>query len=168
MTPPAPISCIACRHTEHRRIADAHQRRTMMRCTRCKLIFVVPQWTDHLAQDIFRNYEGWPGGLSGGAAERREIMCRIARSILARKPHGGRLLDVGCANGMFFDVMRSEFESVTRRHVPLQATAAACRQRRGASTGSSRIPSGRGYFNRESTSASNRCEHATSPMIFSM
>jgi SAM-dependent methyltransferase len=91
----------------------------MMRCTRCKLIFVVPQWTDHLAQDIFRNYEGWPGGLSGGAADRCEIMRGIARSILARKPGGGRLLDVGCANGMFFDVMRSESESAARRHAPV-------------------------------------------------
>ncbi|MCU0558690.1 MAG: class I SAM-dependent methyltransferase [Desulfobacterales bacterium] len=91
----------------------------MMRCTRCKLIFVVPQWTDPLAENIFHTYDGWPAGLSGGAADRRGIMQGIARSLLARKPDGGRLIDVGCANGMFFDVLRSESASTARRQAPI-------------------------------------------------
>ncbi len=100
------IVCVACHQTEHIFVAKAHHGKMMMRCRHCGLIFVVPQWTDSVAQNVFANYAGWPGGISGGAADRHGSMRAIAQQIITQKPNGGRLLDVGCANGTFFEVMR--------------------------------------------------------------
>ncbi len=83
----------------------------MVRCNHCDLIFVLPLWTDEVATKVFAQSKstGWPGGITAGTASHREAaLCFIARQIADRVPRGGRLLDIGCANGVFFDSMRSE------------------------------------------------------------
>ncbi len=120
------VTCVACHHTEHTFVANigaetptptlplqGRGQRTMMRCNHCGLIFVVPLWTDSIATNVFANYDGWPGGISGGAADRQESMRFIAQQIISQKPTGGRLLDVGCANGAFFEVMRHQSQPKT-------------------------------------------------------
>ncbi|MBA3868202.1 MAG: class I SAM-dependent methyltransferase [Anaerolineae bacterium] len=61
-----------------------------------------------MADTVFVNFKGWPAGISGGASNRETGMHFVAQEIAHRVPHGARLLDVGCANGEFFDVLRSQ------------------------------------------------------------
>jgi len=78
----------------------------MMKCNHCGLIFVVPLWKSDVARDVFTNLDGWPGGIVGGAGNRVESMNFVAQIINDHTPKTGRLLDIGCANGMFFNVLR--------------------------------------------------------------
>jgi SAM-dependent methyltransferase len=105
------LVCMVCGHTRHTFVTQARPGKTMMRCNHCGLIFVVPQWTDVTAADVFAHWNGWPEGIVGGASNREESMRFIARQIINRLPAGGRLLDIGCADGAFFEILRREVAS---------------------------------------------------------
>jgi SAM-dependent methyltransferase len=104
------VSCVACGCKDRTFVTEARPGKRMMRCARCGLIFVVPLWTDPVAADIFAHWDGWPEGIVGGADNRTEGMRFIARQIARRSPTGGRLLDIGCADGAFFQAMCYETE----------------------------------------------------------
>lgn len=100
------ISCLVCGYTRHRFVNHPRPDLTMMKCNHCGAIFVVPLWKSEVAKDVFANLDGWPGGIVGGAGNRGEAMDFVAQTIHKCHPQPGRLLDIGCANGMFFDVLR--------------------------------------------------------------
>jgi SAM-dependent methyltransferase len=103
------IRCVACGGQGYAIIInDNTSGRETVRCDTCKLIYVVPQWTEEIANYTFSHYQGWPEGISGGAPNRSRGMRFIVRQIATRLPSGGSLLDVGCADGKFFNIMRQE------------------------------------------------------------
>lgn len=103
------IRCVACGGQGHTIIInDNTNGRATVRCDTCKLIYVIPQWTEEIANYTFSHYQGWPEGISGGAPNRSRGMHFIARQIAAQLPNGGCLLDVGCADGKFFNTMGQE------------------------------------------------------------
>lgn len=106
------VVCAACGYTEQTYVTEARPGKTMVRCTHCGLIFVLPQWTDLVADDVFAEWNGWPEGIVGGATNRQEGMRFIAQQITKHSPTKTHLLDIGCANGAFFDVMRREVAKV--------------------------------------------------------
>ena len=101
-------ACVACGHTDHTFVTEARPGLDMMRCNYCGLVFVSPLWTDKVAADVFAQHGNWPEGIIGGATNREPGFRFVARQIVSRLPDGGRLLDVGCASGIFFDAIRSE------------------------------------------------------------
>lgn len=106
----APTPCVACGSREYTVIIqDSLHHRQTVRCTNCKLIYILPAWTAQTAQQHFAERSKWPGGLhSTNTTNRQPGMQFIARQIAARLPEGGRLLDIGCADGKFFNTMRQE------------------------------------------------------------
>jgi SAM-dependent methyltransferase len=105
------IMCPVCQHTKHAFIARPKPSLTMLKCQQCGLIFVVPRWDSQQAAEVFASFDGWPGGIVGGANNRQEAMRFIAQIIGEKMPTGGHLLDIGCANGAFFNVMRERNEN---------------------------------------------------------
>jgi ubiquinone/menaquinone biosynthesis C-methylase UbiE len=100
-----PLICVACSHTEHIFLLEVRPKYQMLRCKNCGLIFVLPQWTIPTAANVFTHYDGWPEGISGGASNRTTSLKSIAQIINHRNPEGGRILDIGCADGAFFQRM---------------------------------------------------------------
>jgi len=112
------VACVACDHTTHTRVTEARPGKTMVRCDHCGLIFVIPQWTDSVAVDVFAHWDGWPEGISGENTEkRRDSMRFVAQQINNQIPTGGRLLDVGCAAGDFFEVIQTESVHAQQRPI---------------------------------------------------
>lgn len=100
--------CVVCGTAAHSVVVpdDGNGRQTV-RCATCKLIYVLPPWTAETARRTFAEQSQWPGGLSPqNITNRQPGLQFIARQIAAHKPTGGALLDVGCADGKFFDAMR--------------------------------------------------------------
>lgn len=96
------IICVACGGHEHVRLFHLRAEQWMLRCQRCRLIFVLPQWTDEIARDVFTNWDGWPGGISVPDTTTRDIASEyIVRFIAQQCPAVGSILDVGCADGGF-------------------------------------------------------------------
>jgi SAM-dependent methyltransferase len=115
MSNPKTIACVACGHLSHTFVAKIDDRRKMVRCDYCGLIFTIPLWTDEVVANVFASAEhNWPKGISPPnehSKNRESTMTYIAREITNRKPAGGRLLDVGCADGSFLEAMHLEADN---------------------------------------------------------
>ena len=100
--------CVACGSPTYTVIIDdSGAGRQTVRCNTCKLIYVLPAWTAETASQTFQQQSKWPGGLSlSNTSNRQPGMQFIAQQIARLRPDGGTLLDVGCADGKFFDTMR--------------------------------------------------------------
>lgn len=95
--------CPICQYEENTFVTLLDDVRKMQKCLRCGLIFVVPDWNNEIAQMAFDHYTGWPRGFGGSSGNRKVEMMRIVREIQQQYPSGGTLLDIGCADGSFFE-----------------------------------------------------------------
>ncbi len=118
----------------------------VVRCPSCDLVFVSPRLTSASLQRLYDDvgyFEG-EGSVYGGAGARflqqRWMQGRLdlADTELRRPVTGARLLEVGCAYGLFLDVARSRGYDVAG--VELSASAAEhARTRLGLSVYSSQL-----------------------------
>ncbi|MEZ4671523.1 MAG: hypothetical protein R3E39_26780 [Anaerolineae bacterium] len=106
MSDSLPTRCVACGNSEIKTLTTLATGRQMVRCDTCHLVFVVPIWSGDIARNVFADYHGWPEGITGGSPNRDPGLEFIAGFLAKNPTTGGQLLDIGCAKGDFFDVMR--------------------------------------------------------------
>ena len=93
--------CPLCSGVELKPVA-AHKSKRLMKCVQCGASFLLPQPTPAALNAHFED----PQELSESNWEakfernREQVLARVARCIHSAKK-GGRILDVGCANGFF-------------------------------------------------------------------
>jgi len=123
MSPPAPrqraasrmLEHVPCNHCGHEVTHGVRNVSRLVRCVNCGLIFVNPRPPfEELARQYEGSYFNCPeptfGGYEDYEADREDIMGTFRRRMKLIRPLLGpaapRLLDVGCATGIFLEVAR--------------------------------------------------------------
>ena len=126
------VECCVCRR-EGRPIYDLDPF-GVVRCPRCSLVFVSPRLNPAALQRLYDDVSyfegdegvyGADGANSRAMALQRRWMCGrldLVAAELGRSVHGARLLEIGCAYGLFLDAARTRGFDVTG--VELSASAA--------------------------------------------
>lgn len=133
------VVCCVCRH-EGRPIYDLDPF-GVVRCPTCSLVFISPRLTSDALQRLYDDvayFEG-DGGVYGCegrfgpamALQRRWMAGRLALAEreLGRPPAGARLLEVGCAYGLFLEQARGRGFEVTGVELSHNAAEQARAQR---------------------------------------
>jgi SAM-dependent methyltransferase len=122
LLPTRPHSCVVCGSREHSVIATGtdYQSRTVQqsfdwcRCTLCGHFYISPLPSEAalsiIYPDTLKNYEEFDARRGLAFRVKGLLDGRRLRQLAAEIPAGGRVLDVGCAAGMFLDLVK--------RHVP--------------------------------------------------
>jgi SAM-dependent methyltransferase len=115
------IACPLCESPDAMPVATMRDRLlglegefNMVRCNRCGLHYLNPQPTrSELARYYPEEYDPFqaqasPAARGGPALQRWSVEYGLAKRCraIARYKDGGRLLEIGCANGLFLDAMR--------------------------------------------------------------
>jgi len=114
------IVCPLCRSPDYTPYATVNDRLmgipgqfTVVRCTRCELHYLNPRPTmEELARHYPRDYDPFTTALPDELPFFRRVSVRYGLRkrcrAVQRFKRGGRLLEIGCANGLFLDAMRRE------------------------------------------------------------
>jgi SAM-dependent methyltransferase len=112
------IVCPLCRSPDYTPYATVQDRLmgipgqfTLVRCTRCELHYLNPRPTmEELAHHYPRDYDPYTTALPDELPFFRRLSVRYGLRkrcrAVQRFKRGGRLLEIGCANGLFLDAMR--------------------------------------------------------------
>src|SRR5690606_35774620 len=76
-------------------------------CHDCQLIFAYPYLAGDFSKSDFVHHQTSPSG-GGNAQARRPSMQFMAQELQKYCPQSGRLLDIGCSQGTFFELMDAE------------------------------------------------------------
>ncbi len=124
------LACNLCGGVEHRHVFRKRGFE-LVRCEGCGLAFVAnPPRADEIA-GLYSAAADYHGALLDPADPGFAAMRRIARQHVAmlrrsiRKPHGLRLLDVGCSSGLFLDEARAEGFEVSGAELSVDTAAFA-------------------------------------------
>jgi SAM-dependent methyltransferase len=110
--------CPLCHSPDYTRYATVNDRLmgipgqfTLVRCTRCELHYLNPRPTmEELARYYPREYDPFTTQLPDELPFVRRLSVRYGLRkrcrVVQRHKRGGRLLEIGCANGLFLDAMR--------------------------------------------------------------
>ena len=95
------FACPLCQ-TEEAKLLHKSDGKFLMKCTECGSIHLLPQpapgeLSAHF-QTVTLDEREWKKKFE---ANRRGVLSKVARCIHTRFPHGGSILDVGCATGLF-------------------------------------------------------------------
>jgi SAM-dependent methyltransferase len=99
------LACPACNDTRSSHVTTSILEGEMVRCQTCGLIYITPEWTQEAIMRTIAKYNGFPGSVAEGVSDRMPSMRRVA-AVLAKHSPAGKLLDIGCAGGIFFQAMR--------------------------------------------------------------
>jgi 2-polyprenyl-3-methyl-5-hydroxy-6-metoxy-1,4-benzoquinol methylase len=142
------VTCCVC-HREGRPVYDLDPF-GVVRCARCSIVFVSPRLNPNALQRLYDDvgyFEG-EGSVYGESGRLRPALLlqrqwisgrlALAERELRRPARGARLLEIGCAYGLFLDAARDRGYDVTG--VELSASAAnRARQGRGLTVHSSQL-----------------------------
>lgn len=132
------VSCNLCGHPEQQIVLRGPDRMhrlpgrfTLVRCTRCGLIYQSPRVApDAIGQLYPATYEPFQSSVADQGYIPRDI-ARTAALVNDLRPGGGTLLDVGCGAGDFLVTMRRLFPAWRLRGVEPNPAAAARAAERG-------------------------------------
>ncbi|MEJ2208787.1 MAG: class I SAM-dependent methyltransferase [Anaerolineae bacterium] len=84
---------------------------TMTRCAGCGLLYLNPQpGPEELARYYPESYEPYLAGTEGASSRLKRLSLEYGLAkrcrVVTRYKESGRLLEIGCANGLFLDAMR--------------------------------------------------------------
>lgn len=142
------VSCCVC-HREGRPIYDLDPF-GVVRCPRCTLVFVSPRLNPEGLQRLYDDVAyfegdgsvyGEPGRFSPAMFLQRRWMSgrlALAERELARPASGARMLEIGCAYGLFLDAARTRGYDVTGVELSKEAAEHA-RTERGLTVHSSQL-----------------------------
>lgn len=120
------IDCPLCGSRHHTPLLT-EQSLVIVRCRRCRLVFVNPQPTARQLRRFYAQYFP-PESAPLWAKQMGQVFRREGREYLLRRKKHGRLLDVGCGFGFFLKMMRDAGWDVVG--VEPSPTAAASARRR--------------------------------------
>jgi len=105
---PPLTGCVVCGSSSILRFDRDHEGRTIDRCRRCGVLFLNPQYADDWLMRLYGEYIP-ENTEEGSAAERmhRAPVHAYHLAMIERAVRPGRLLSVGCGNGVELEVARS-------------------------------------------------------------
>lgn len=166
--------CPSCggQHVEHRggipdgtifggqRLARAMAGGALVACSTCGLAFRTPRPSKHELDDLYRSA---PSSQWSGSAEGRRDFARTEAAIKA-SVSGGRVLDVGCFDGLFLQSLDERYE---RFGIEINPVAAAVAETRGVKIIGADFDAGHTYQGGyEAVVSIDSFEHTLRPLDF--
>ena len=142
------------------KLARAMPGGALVACSTCSLAFRTPRPSKHELDDLYRSA---PSNQWSGSADERSDFALIKTAIKASVP-GGRVLDVGCFDGLFLQSLDERYE---RFGIEINPVAAAAAEKRGVKIIGTDFDAGHAHSGRYDAVVSiDSFEHTLRPLDF--